>query len=865
MAASIVNSLLGKLASYAYQEASRAYGVYEDLKEFKDTLSIVSGVLLDAEEKKNKQHGLREWLNQIQDICVAAEDVLGGFELQDKKKKVMKASGNTMVKVRHLASSSNPVAFRRNMAHQIKEIRGKLDKVAADRTKFGLVSVDPRLAVQGRETYPDVDASSVIGRENETNEIVNLLMQPHPHGDADGNKSMCVIPIVGIGGMGKTTLAKSVFNDKRMDKLFRLKMWVHVSDDFDIRKIIIKIINSATASFLTSSSTPSSGLAHLENINNLDIVQLVSRLKQKLSGQKFLVVLDDVWNDNRAKWLELKDLIKVGAPGSKIIVTTRSNYIASMMGDVSSYDLKGLSPKDCLSLFVKWAFNEGEEEKHPNLVKIGKEIVKKCQGVPLAVRTLGSSLFSKFDTSKWEYVRDSEMWNLEQKNDDILPALKLSYDQMPLYLRQCFHYFSLYPKDHIFDSYVMCSLWVAHGLVQSLNGSEKPESIARKYIDELHSRSFIQDVNDYGSLYQFKVHDLIHDLALYVAKEHFVVVDSHNRNIPPQVRHLSIVEKEALGHALFPESRSVRSILFPIIGVGLENETVLDTWVSRYKYLHYLDLSDSSFESIPNSISKLEHLRFLDLSRNDKIRTLPNSICKLLQLQVLLLGGCTMLEHLPKGLGKLISLRHLIVTTKQSVLPYDEFASLIHLQTLSFHDCDNLKFLFRQKLPSIEELYLESCHCLESLPLNIFPKLQTLYINNCDKLNLLLNNESPMQTLRMKHLYLTSFSTLVTLPEWIVCAMETLETLLIMNLPDLKVLPKFPTIMTCLKRLYIVDCPQLLSLTSNTHLLTALEDLRIDGCPELCRKCLPQSGEYWPMIAHIKSVKIGELTGHEEE
>jgi hypothetical protein len=134
----------------------------------------------------------------------------------------------------------------------------------------------------------------------------------------------------------------------------------------------------------------------------------------------------------------LKDLLKGGAIGSKIIVTTRANSIASMMGDVPSYVLKGLSQENCLSLFVKWVFKEGEGEKYPNLVEIGKEIVKKCQGVPLAVRSLGSSLFSNFDVSKWEFVRDSEIWNLEQKQDDILPALKLSYDQLPSYLRCCF-------------------------------------------------------------------------------------------------------------------------------------------------------------------------------------------------------------------------------------------------------------------------------------------------------------------------------------------------------------------------------------------------------------------------------------------
>jgi Leucine-rich repeat (LRR) protein len=281
--------------------------------------------------------------------------------------------------------------------------------------------------------------------------------------------------------------------------------------------------------------------------------------------------------------------------------------------------------------------------------------------------------------------------------------------------------------------------------------------------------------------------------------------------------------------------------------------------------LRYLDLSNSSFETMPNSISKLEHLRFLDLSFNDQIRTLPNSICKLLQLQVLLLSGCTMLEKLPKGLGKLISLRRLIVTTKQSVLPHDEFASLIHLQTLSFHYCDNIKFLFREKLPSIEELYFESCRSLESLPLYLFPKLQTLFIRSCGNLNLSLNNENPTETLTMKHLYLLGFPRVSTLPGWIADAKNTLETLVISYFPNLKSLPECLTTMTCLKRLSIIDCRQLLSFPIDMHLLTALEYLYIRNCPELSQKCQPPSGEYWPMISHINNIFVGELTGEEED
>ncbi|XP_061340366.1 putative disease resistance protein RGA3 [Gastrolobium bilobum] len=838
----IAESLLKKLASHVYEEASRAYGVYDDLKGFKDTLLIVKGVLLDAEERKAQKHGLREWLRQLHHVCSDAEDVLDGFECQTLRKQVVKASGSTKMKVCHFFSKSNPLVFRIRMARQIKQLRDRLDKVAADGNKFGLVhariDVDHRLVVQRREmTYSHVDASNVIGRENERENIIQLLMQPHPNGDGDGDKSLCVIPIVGIGGLGKTTLAKLVFNDKRIDELFPLKMWVCVSNDFDIRQIIVKIINSASAYAPTA-------LAHQENISNLDIEQLQGRLRQKLFGQKFLLVLDDIWNEDRAKWIELESLIKVGAIGSKVMVTTRNNSIASMMGNVRPCILDGLSPENSLSLFVKWSFKEGQEKEHPDLVEIGKEIVKKCRGIPLAIRTLASSLFSKFDLDQWEFIRDHEIWKLEQKRDDILPALKLSYDQMPSHLRHCFAFFSLFPKDFGFLSFIICNLWEAHGLLESLDESQKPENIARQYTNEFYSRSFLQDFEDYGHYYCFK---------------EFLVVDSHTRSIPEQVRHLSIVQNDSLSQALFSKSRRVRTIQFPIEGVNLDSETLLDTWVSRYsRYLRYLDLRDSSFETLPNSIDKLEHLRVLILSNNCKIKRLAHSICKLQNLQVLSLTGCMELETLPKGLGNLISLRRLFITTKQSVLSQNEIASLSNLQTLSFQNCDNLEFSFNgTQLTSLEEYQVRSCGRLGSFPLYILPKLEALFVEDSPMMSV--NYECPIQRLRMKFLFLRNFLGKQTLPPWIQGAADTLQTLVISNFPNLKMLPEWLTTMTHLKFLLIRNCPELLDLPSDMHHLTALEYLGIEGCPELCRKCQPQNGEYWPMIAHIKGVHIGVL------
>ncbi|KAJ1408922.1 Winged helix-like DNA-binding domain superfamily [Sesbania bispinosa] len=569
-----------RLASYAYEEASRTYGVYEDLQRFKNTLSIVQGVPLDSEEKKDKKHGLHEWLRQIENICYHAEDVLDGFELQNKRKLVVKASGSTRMKVGHFFSSHNPIVFSHRMAHQIKDVRDRLDQVVAEGNRFGLerrIDVHPRLVLQKREmTYSHVDASDVIGRENDKEEIVKLLMQPHPHGDGHGDRSLCVVPIVGIGGLGKTTLAKLVFNDKRMDELFQLKMWVCVSDDFDIRQIVIKIINSASA----STSAPNITHGHQENINHLDMEQL--------------------------------------------------------------------------------AFKNGEEKKYSSLVEIGKEIVEKCQGVPLALRTLGSSLYSNFDLEKFP-VRDSELWNLEKKEIGILLALKLSYDEMPSHLRHCFTYFSLFPKDYQFQSYSLKNLWLAHGLLQSQtpSGSQKPDDIIRQYIDKLCSRSFLQDFEEYShNIYSFKIHDLVHDLVVYVVKEEFVVVNTHTRNIPEQIlfngAQLTSLEKlyvvacgslESLPLYILPQSQSLWVEDCKRINLSLKHESPMRNSQMVQQSVNH-----------ENPIQRLR-MKVLQLWDFRQLQTLPQWIEGAGTLQTLIIGDCPNLKMLPECLTTMTHLK----------------------------------------------------------------------------------------------------------------------------------------------------------------------------------------------------------------
>ena len=818
---SIAESLLAKLGSRAFEEASRLVGLYDDLQDLTNTLSLVKAVLLDAQQKQEHNHELRQWLTQLKTVFSDAEDLLDEFECQTLRSKVVKAHGSTKDKVSHFFSSSNALVFRYKMAQQIKDISIRLDKVANNRNKFTLqrIDVDTRVVHRRDMTHSHVSDSDVIGRKNDKEKVIELLMQQNPN---DDDTSLSVIPIVGIGGLGKTTLAKFVFNDSRIQECFPLKMWVCVSDDFDIKQLIFKIINSA------NDSISDDGPSHQPNWNMLEMEQLQNQLKNKLSGRKFLLVLDDVWNEDRVKWVELRNLIQVRAAGSKILVTTRSHSIASMMGTVPSHILEGLSEGDSLSLLVKWAFKEGEEEQHPHLVNIGREIVKKCGGVPLAVRTLGSLLFSKFEVSEWEYVRDNEIWNLPQKKDDILPALKLSYDLMPSYLRQRFALFSLYPKDYNFNSPQIICLWEALGLIAILETNRTREDVANQYLHELLSRSFLQDFENYGPmkhLYHFKIHDLVHDLALFVAMDEYRLVNSNIQNIPNNVRHLSFAESSLFNNLVTTKSATVRTILFPNGAATANGKTLLNTCVSKFKCLRVLNLRGATFETLPRNIAKLKHLRYLDVSENPNMKRLPDSICKLQSLQVLLVNDCNELKALPKGLRKLISLRHFSFCTKQIVFPVNEIAKLRSLEFLNVDSCHIVESIFGGvKFPALKTLSVSYCQNLKSLRLDgkNFPQLESLFVYNCNNLDLELwngHNEEESSKLKLKLVGFYGLSQLVALPRWLQEVANSLQSLLVLDCPNIETLSDWLPTLTNLKSLAIRNCPELVSLPDNIHLI----------------------------------------------
>ncbi|EOY10163.1 LRR and NB-ARC domains-containing disease resistance protein, putative [Theobroma cacao] len=386
----IVENVVQKLATVAHQEISLAWGVQSDFQRLNDILTTVKDVLLDAEENQAHTNQLRNWLQKLTDACYDAVDVLDEFEIESLRRQVLKQR-NIGKKVRYFFSSSNPLAFRFRMAQKIKKVTLRFGEIAALKANFHLAErhYDTRHVVMGpdRETHSFVQAADIIGRDEDREKIIKALMQDPPDGE-----NISVLPIVGIGGLGKTALAKLVLNDEIIDGEFQLKIWVCVSDDFHLKRLIIKIIKAVKKVN--------------EDWSNMDLDQLQKVLRDCLDGKKYLLILDDLWKEDDIKWNELKQLLVEGGRGSKIVVTTRSSRVAEITGTIPTHNLEGLPKEEALSLFLQFAFKKREMNQYSNLVKIGEEIVKSCNGIPLVLKTLGSLLLCKTSEYDWKLVRD---------------------------------------------------------------------------------------------------------------------------------------------------------------------------------------------------------------------------------------------------------------------------------------------------------------------------------------------------------------------------------------------------------------------------------------------------------------------------
>ncbi|OMO55325.1 Disease resistance protein [Corchorus olitorius] len=411
------------------------------------------------------------------------------------------------------------------------------------------------------------------------------------------------------------------------------------------------------------------------------------------------------------------------------------------MSSMLPYELKGLPHDDCVSLFRKWAFNDGDDGQYPNLMRIGEDIVKKCKGIPLAVRTLGSLLFAKTDESEWMTIRDSEIWRLEQSENDILPVLKLSYNYLPPYLQRCLACLSLYKKDYLHPSDDVILFWMANGLLEHPKQNEEWEDVGKRYLKELWSRCFIQDVEIRSFYFVFKVHDLIHDLLLDVSQKECKILYSQTEGIDEKVRHISFCDDHQQ-LVKFPQALKNRKYIRTVF--LQQSSCIIDLsfvkfCVSNFKYLRALDLSGSPLKALPDSVGTLKHLRYVGLRGCRHLRKIPGSFYKLQSLVMLKMMGVRVPSVQLHKMQSFVRLRYLEISVK--ALPSEGIQPRCwpSLQYLAFFVCD-FEWLFEeiQYLTSLRTLNLFVCPKLVSLPrsLKFLTKLEHLQIQRCGAINL---------------------------------------------------------------------------------------------------------------------------------
>ncbi|XP_077217066.1 putative disease resistance protein RGA3 [Tasmannia lanceolata] len=549
----LVDAIVGKLEE-SIKEIKLMWGIDEEIENLSSTLSKIQAVLQDAEEQQVTSNEVKDWLRKLKDVAYDADDVVEEFATDVLRLKL--EGGNQFRKRKHQLYNFFSVLFNsitflsrdKTIVQKMKEIQERLIKIAKERHDLHLKQGDggrPREIKRKSLTSSLINESNIFGRDKDKEKIVKLLLDESTSSSSSSSKDISIIPIVGIGGLGKTTLAQFIYNDERVGDHFSVRGWVCVSEDFDMCRLTKAIMESVTKNSC--------------DLNEIDPLQV--SLKEKLSGKRFLLVLDDVWHDNDNDWQRLQSPFSSGANGSRIIITTRSSEVSRIMGTIPAYKLGCLDDDDSWSLFTRWAFIVGSSDVPPNLVAIGKKIVKKCNGLPLVIEALGGLLRSNTDENKWKNILGSEMWEISKMRNDIIPILKFSYDHLPACLKQCFVYCSLFPKDYEFDKDTLIQLWIAEGFIQH-EGRKRLEDIGFEYFDELMSRSFFQY---YGSRY--KMHDLIHDLAQSVSGvEYFRIKNSADSwNIAAKVRHASVWQRNEHSGIFesFHESERLRTFLLP--------------------------------------------------------------------------------------------------------------------------------------------------------------------------------------------------------------------------------------------------------------------------------------------------------------
>ncbi|XP_031286999.1 disease resistance RPP13-like protein 4 [Pistacia vera] len=737
MVDAVVTVFLEKLLN-TLSEQSRFVNEFRDqFKRLEKELQLMQCFLKDADrhKRKSKNETLRQIMANLRELIYEAEDILADCQLQSQDDDQLSNSWLNCIYPPNLQ-------FQYGTGKRLREINEKITHIKDDISSLLNIPLFNRMETNDicngrsdRWSGPVYDHTQVVGLEGDTRKIKDWLIE--------AEEGILAIGVVGMGGLGKTTIAQMVFNDREMENRFERRMWVSVSQTFTQEQIMRSMLRT-----LGDASVGDDG------------GELLRKISLYLSGKRYLLVMDDVWSENTDWWQRIHEGLPKGK-GSSIIITTRNEKVAQRMGvkEEKVHRPRFLSSDDSWLLFRKIAFAAtGGECMYPLLQDVGREIVEKCQGLPLAIKAVGGMMLYKAPTyPEWRRTANNFLDELSENDGSVMASLQLSYDELPSYLKSCFLSFSLYPEDCVITKEQLVHWWIGEGFVPVRNGRSSIEA-GEDCFSGLTNRCLVEVVDKtYNkTISTCKIHDMVRDLVIKAAEE-----DAFFRSNGMSCRHLGI-KSEMQKKQLIGNSK-LRALLSTTKSAEVNNiASSIATKFSECCYLRVLDLSRSIFEmplkgllnqigslqhltclslsnthpliQLPPSLEKLNNLQILDVSYCQNLKMLPPYIVSFKKLRVLDVSHCGSLEYVPKGLAKLSNLEVLLGFRPARSNQFEgcrisELRNLTRLRTLGlqFTCGDEIGGDEVNALINLNELQFLSISCFDSHGSDLIAKVDKLY------------------------------------------------------------------------------------------------------------------------------------------
>lgn len=696
MVDAITEFVVGKIGNYVVEEVSMLMRVKDELEDLKTELRCIQGYLKDVEAREREDKVSKEWTKLVLDIAYDVEDVLDSYEV-----KVLERSKREGLK--RLTNKIGRKMDAYSLVNEIRTLKRRILDVTRKRETYGIGNFsEPReggnissLRVRELRRARSVDQEElVVGLEDDAKILSEKLLSDDE--DDDGDRKRYMISIFGMGGLGKTALARKLYNSVNVKKRFEYRAWTYASQEYKTRDMLMRVIRSLGAA----------SAEEIEKIRMFGEEELEVYLYGLLEGKKYLVVIDDIWE--REAWESLKRALPCNHNGNRVIITTRIKAVAEGVDErVYAHKLRFLTFEESWKLFEQQAFRNMVWVSE-DIRKMGKEMVNKCSGLPLAIVVL-AGLLSRKRPSEWNDMCASLWRRLKDNSIHISTVFDLSFKEMPHELKLCFLYLSIFPEDYEIDVEKLVHLLVAEGFAQE-DDEMTMEDTARYYIEELIDRCLVKaEIIGRGKVLSCRVHDLLRDVAIKKAKElNFVHVYNEKQSSSTNCRR-EVVHRLMNNDYLCDRrvNKQMRSFLFFGERKGVMLESYVDTITLKLKLLRVLNLGGLKFVckgsillKLPDEIGELIHLRYLGIAHTG-LRCLPAIISNLLFLQTLDASGYPTKFEETTDLSELTSLRHLMGRFIGELM----IGKAVNLQTLrciSSYSWSKLKHEFLKNLRELE-------------------------------------------------------------------------------------------------------------------------------------------------------------------